>query len=130
MPLNRLEIFQSPFPMVIGLNLSKEEFKNLSDHTMVKKINKETSKYTRLVSKKKAVKQRLEAINIPNDFIKVFLDFKNFKFHYSEKIRTQFISPKLGGWKKRIMTAYNRYRDKFGLDEDEISASMNICKFK
>ena len=102
----------------------------MSDPGFVKKINKDPSKYTRLINNKKAMKQNFDPIQVPDDFIKVFLDFKNFKFEYTEKIRTQFISPKLKGWKKRIMTAYNRYRDKFGLDEDEVYGNMKQCKSK
>ena len=57
----------------------------------------------------------------------MFLDFKNFKFEYTEKIRTQFTSPKLKGWKKRIMMKYNKYRDKFGLDEEAVYGNMKKC---
>ena len=128
MPFNRLGIFQSPFPMVIGLNMSKKDFKNLSDPTYVKKLHKDSSKFSYLVYKKKMNSQNFDPINVPDDFIKVFLDFKNFKFEYTEKIRTQFVSPKLKGWKKRIMIAYNKYRNKFGLDDDKVYGNTKQCK--
>lgn len=107
--------------------MSKKDFKQLSDPAYIKKINKESSKYSKLVNLKKKRKQTLDQIYVPGDFIKVFLDFKNFKFEYTEKIRTRFISPKLKGWKKRIMTAYNKYRDKFGLDDDAVYGNMKKC---
>ena len=56
MPFNRLEIFQSPFPMVLGLNMSKKDFKNLCDPEYVKKLNKEGSRFSLLVDSKKARK--------------------------------------------------------------------------
>lgn len=85
LPLEKIKILNSPVPLICGLNLSKKEY--------IKTVEKDNS------------------IKTGEDTILVFLDFENYKFEYSKKIRNSFISPRIKEYKQKVKNAYDEFKE-------------------
>ena len=83
LPLAKLDILEAPVPVVCGLNLSQ-------------------TLYETIIEEQRGIK-------LSEDTILVFLDKPSHKFEYSEKIRREFVSPKLKGFKAKFRKAYDEY---------------------
>jgi hypothetical protein len=83
-PIERLDLLNSPVPLVCGVNLNKKIFE------------------------RKLKEKRI----FPNDqTVLVFLDLEDFKFDYSDTIRENFVSPRLRGNKLKVKKAYDEFRE-------------------
>lgn len=87
LPFEQLRILNSPVPLVCGLNMKKKD-------------------YIKLVEKGKKFKKN-------DDTILVFLDFENFKFEYSMKIKKEFVSPRMKEFKQKVKKAYDEFGESF-----------------
>lgn len=85
LPLEQIRILNSPLPIVCGLNISKKD-------------------YIQYVEKKNKMLMN-------DDTILVFLDFENFKFEYSNKIRSNFVSPRIREYKDKLKKAYDEFKE-------------------